>query len=495
MKFKTTLSREGVYFLFVAVVFMVGSIVREVNPMLLLAAALFAIMPTAGWIGRYSLRGITVQRKLPDRVFAGEPFVVHVELSKHYSNFRYDNSETESKLESESESKSKSDSETESKSELNSKPESESQSESQSGAVSQTTSNTKSVLSAQIKTKNKASIDSEKKLRNHKSKIKKIRTPKNTASWGIVVSDKIQSANNEITDETLLEIMPYEPAVYFEFIADHSVVRKTYAGKLSQRGQYKFGPMTISTRFPFGFFRHSFCQTGVCDGDEFCVFPKIGRLSPKWHIRRTEAAINRQRYIFRPSRNAGEFLGVRRWLSGDTKKWIHWRASAKHGQPFVRQFETKQNQDCAVLLDIYEDYHESNQQIEADNFELAISFAATLVSDMMRRGGCNLFFATSKPNEENLSGPICLPLVESVLRRLATTKYEPNDNLPKVIIDAITQLDPGADIILISPKNLNLNNAQRFKSIKNDPKFRTAIQRIKLIDTSSPELDQYFLLQ
>ncbi|MDR0390274.1 MAG: DUF58 domain-containing protein [Planctomycetaceae bacterium] len=456
MKTKTALSREGVYFLFVTSIFMIGSIMREVNPMLLLAAALFAVMPTAGWVGRYSLRGVKVQRKLPDRVFVGEPFIVHVELSKQLNNFRYNNSDanfnSESKVESE--------------------------------------------LSTQFDIDNKNNnLDGKKKLSNRNSKKIKRRRKANAGSWAIVVSDKIQSVNNEDNVENLTELMPYEPAIYFEFIEAGNVVHKTYAGKLPQRGQYKFGPVTISTRFPFGFFRHAFCQLEDNGDDEFYVYPKIGRLSAKWRIRRSEAAINRQRYRFRPNRGTGEFLGVRRWLSGDAKKWIHWRASVKHGQPFVRQFETKQNYDCAVLLDIYGDRLVDSDRVGIENFELAVSFAATLVSEMTRRGGCNLFFATSKPDEENLSGPICLPLVENVLRRLATTKCESKDNLPRVIIEALAQIDPGADIILISPKPLSLINSPRFNSIRNDPRFRTAIQRIKLVDTSNKEFDQYFSLQ
>ncbi|MDR1477879.1 MAG: DUF58 domain-containing protein [Planctomycetaceae bacterium] len=482
MKIKTTFSREGVIFLFVTIVFMIGSIVREVNPMLLLAAALFAILPTSGWVGRYSLRGVSVRRKLPERVFAGDPFIVHIGLSKYCDNNCYNKSDVN--LESVSES-------------------------GQSGQL-----NSKN-------TPNGGGIN----LPNNAKKTKQ-RKRRNAGSWGVVVSDRIQSIHDEsvegenpsemvfynkadlklnaesqqlesvVQGQNLSSVseMVYEPAVYFEYIGQHSVIQKSYAGKLPQRGKYKFGPMTISTRFPFGFFRHSMCLSDGLNGDEFYVFPKVGHLSSRWQTRRTEAAINRQRYRFRPSRGTGEFLGVRQWLPGDTIKWIHWRASARHGQPFVRQFEIKQNYDCAVLLDLYDEQLESNQ-VESGNFELALSFAATLVCDMTRRGGCNLFFATSKPDEESLSGPICLPLVESVLRRLATARHEIKDNLPRAILEALLQIDPGADIILISPKPINLINSQRFNAIRNDARFRTAIQRIKCVDTSNTEFNQYFSLQ
>ncbi|MDR2346400.1 MAG: DUF58 domain-containing protein [Planctomycetaceae bacterium] len=485
MNTKTTFSREGIYFLFVVIISIIGSIVREVNPMLLLAAALFAVIPAAGWVGRYSLHGINAKRKLPMRIFAGEPFIVHVELSKfHDNNSCYNNSNDNTKdyPNVSTAPDSKSDPQPEIESESNSKSESKIESEIETTVQTTAKNVTKKDNKTKLPTKPNANA----------KKVKR-KSQKYTGSWGIVVSDKIQLNENNSDTENTSEFILYEPAVYFEFVASHNVVYKTYAGKLPQRGQYKFGPMSISTRFPLGFFRHSKCLLGNCE-DEFYVFPKIGRLSPKWRIHRTDAAVNRQRYRFRPSHGTGEFLGVRRWLAGDTKKWIHWRASAKHGQPFVRQFETKQNHDCAILLDIY-DEHLMSAPIQSDNFELAISFAATLVSEMTRRGGCDLFFATSKPDEEYLSGPICLPLVESVLRRLATTKLESKDNLPKVIIETLTQIDPGADIILISPRPLNLINSPRFNSIKHDPRFRTAIQRIKLVDTSNKEFDQYFSLQ
>ncbi|MDR1052751.1 MAG: DUF58 domain-containing protein [Planctomycetaceae bacterium] len=434
MKIKTTFTREGVIFIFVASVFMVGAIVREVNPMLLLSAALFAIIPISLWLGRYSLRGMVVGRRLPERVFVGESFTVYVVLSKSGEN---------------------------------------------SG------NNESNIV--------RESVSFGRRLRRKGSRGWRF-----SGSWGIVVSDKIQSVSGELFgEESGDNDLSYEPAVYFEYVERGGVIRKSYAGKLSRRGLYKFGSMSISTRFPFGFCRHSMSLAdgaGV-GGEEFYVFPKIGHLLSKWQTRRTEAAINRQRYKFRPSRGTGEFLGVRRWLPGDTRKWIHWRASARHGQPFVRQFEVKQNYDCAVLLDIYDDsFGVGSGQIDEGNFELALSFAATLVNEMMRRGGCNLFFATSNPNEEYLSGPICLPLVESVLRRLAITKREFKDNLPKVITEMLPQIDNSSDIILISPKPINLELSQRFNSTRNDPRFRNATQRIKTIDTSNPDFDQYFSL-
>lgn len=404
---KTSITREGIYFLFVVLIVLGGAILREVNPMLLFSAFLCAPLIIAWRLGRRSLRGIRVQRRLPTRVFAGESFVVQLETSV---------SERSSK---------------------------------------------KSLRSA----------------------------------WGIVVVDRIRPVyqNDEPKSDHSKnkEIKPYEPAVYFEYLSEGQKSRKTYAGRIPQRGRYRVGPIMISTRFPFGFFRHWIEQDIDEEGrSEFCVYPKLGRISTRWKTRHHEAVESQQRRRFRHSRVSGEFLGVRRWQQGDAKKWIHWRASAKHDEPFVRQFEKNQNRDCAILIDLFRD-GEAESETQNENFELAVSFTATLVSETTRRGGCDLFFATSSDGETFIAGPVCLPLVENVLHRLALAEPDPADELPRILLKTLSRIDPNADLILVSSRPLNLSSS-RFREIQNDPRFRPLQQRLRIVDTSDPRLDEIF---
>lgn len=400
---KTSLCREGVYYLFVVLVVLIGSILREVNPMLLFAAFLCAPLIIAWRLGRRSLRGLRVRRRLPARIFAGEPFIVHLEVS-------------------------------------NPRPD----------------------------------------------------TRRSPSAWGIVVVDRIRPVRKEGNGRRETE-KPYEPAVYFEHVSNGETKRKTYAGRLPRRGRYRAGPAVVSTRFPFGFFRHGYEPPGT-EGEktEFCVYPKLGKLSTAWRTRHHEAAESQQRYRFRPSRISGEFLGVRRWQEGDAKKWIHWRAWAKHNEPFVRQFERNQNRDCAILLDLFQEGEPDETRRE--NFELAVSFAATLVSEMTRRGGCDLFFATGRNEEEFLAGPVCLPLIENVLRQLAVVEPDGADRLGLTLLKTLSRIDPNADLILVSPQFLDLPASPRFRAIRHDPRFRSLIQRLRVVDTSNPELDRFFTL-
>ncbi len=126
--------------------------------------------------------------------------------------------------------------------------------------------------------------------------------------------------------------------------------RKSYVGRLPERGRYCFGKITLSTRFPCGFFRSS-VELNI--ENEMIVLPKVGTLATGWMTRQHDASETMLHRRHRPSRVTGEFLGVRGWRHGDTKRWIHWRASARHDQLVVRQYEQHQNHDTAVLLDLF----------------------------------------------------------------------------------------------------------------------------------------------
>jgi uncharacterized protein (DUF58 family) len=284
---------------------------------------------------------------------------------------------------------------------------------------------------------------------------------------------------------------PFEPAVYFEFIPKGETRRKTYAGRLPQRGRYGIGPLNVSTKFPFGFFRNWFDRPEIDDEkNEICVFPKLGKLAANWQTRQHEAVESLRRHRFRPSRVSGEFLGVRRWQQGDIRKWIHWRASARYGEPIVRQFEQHQNRDCAVLLDVFQPTTPTD--LERENFELAVSFTATLVSEITRRGGCSLFFATDGNKANFLSGPVCLPLVENILERLATVVETPRDALPELLLETLQNTDPSADLVLVSPYPIDLARSPRFNAVRNDPRFRALFQRLRSVDTSDKDLEKIF---
>jgi uncharacterized protein (DUF58 family) len=306
---------------------------------------------------------------------------------------------------------------------------------------------------------------------------------KRFSSWAIVVEDEIRSQ----TAEQSREQSAYRPAVYFEHISPGESHKKTYTGYLPRRGRYQIGDMRISTRFPFGFFRRV-----ITAGDKksFTVFPRLGELASGWITKQHEASESLQRKRYRPSRVSGEFLGVRQWQMGDSRRWVHWRSTAKHGEVVVRQFEQNQNRDAAVLIDLWEPHKPKEK--DRENVELAVSFAATLINLIARQGGCNLSLGTIGHQAELNTGPTSTPLVEQHLETLAMLETHREDHLCDLLLLALGQTEPNADLILVSHRPVKLNDPRRFEKLRNDPRLRALAQRLRLVDTSDPSLEDFF---
>jgi len=328
------------------------------------------------------------------------------------------------------------------------------------------------------------------------------------SSWGVIVEDdiiRLQASDFRLQEEATnpearspKSEAHHRPAVYFDYVRAGDGKRKSYTGRLPERGRYRFGKVTLSTRFPCGFFR-SMVELNI--EDEMIVLPKIGTLAAGWMTRRHEASETMMRRRHRPSRVTGEFLGVRGWQHGDTKRWVHWRASARHDQLVVRQYEQHQNHDAAILLDLFCPVDNPGIATEyrvhpwfmADNIELAVSFAATLASDIIRRGGCNLTFGAFQESAEIYRGPSNTALLDQILDRLAVLRMTPTDCLADMLTDALAATEPNADLILISPMPIDFNDMTRFGKLKNDPRLRALMQRVRRVAVTDEEFDEIFM--
>lgn len=75
------------------------------------------------------------------------------------------------------------------------------------------------------------------------------------------------------------------------------------------------------------------------------------------------------------------FHAIREYAPGDTRRQIHWKSTAKTGQLMVRQFEESRRSRMAVVLGVDEE-----DFLDADEFELAVSAAASLSVQALRDG-------------------------------------------------------------------------------------------------------------
>ena len=307
-------------------------------------------------------------------------------------------------------------------------------------------------------------------------------TRRRLGSWAVVVEEQIRRvtmANNHRQPSL-------RPRVLFPFVSAGESRKGSYRGQLVERGRYEFGPLRISTRFPFGLFSRTIT---VGDIETLIVLPRLGRLTEGWAARRLDAFAGTDRRRRRPGPE-GDFYGVREWRSGDGRRLIHWRRSARLGKLVVRQLERPQNRDVAIVLDLWQP--ESAAAEQADNVELAVSFAATVLSDLCRAGGSNVSLALRNAELECVGGSASPALLQRLMERLAVVETEANDSLLALLEHALRQIDAGAEIVLVSTRPVDLADGARFASLWSDPVVRERTRHIRCIDTSSEALADYF---
>lgn len=195
--------------------------------------------------------------------------------------------------------------------------------------------------------------------------------------WAIRVDDQIEYRS--ATHDSRASV-----GVFFPYLPCASDKLGYYEGTLPHRGRYQFGPLRVSTRFPMGLVKHNL-TTG--DPVELLVHPKLGRLNPGWLKQIREHESGSQRMTRRGLLEA-DFYGLREWRPGDSRRWIHWRTSARRGGLIVQQFEQRRSQNLAILIDLWQP--KKPTPADAERVELAVSFAATLLTELCRKPGAQL---------------------------------------------------------------------------------------------------------
>jgi uncharacterized protein (DUF58 family) len=413
------MSREGWYFLALVGLVLAGAVIRGVNLLLVLGGMLLGPFLLSRPLAAMTLRGLTVRRKLPQGICAGDLLVAQITIT-----------------------------------------------------------NTKSHLGAWA-------VVAEEEI--ERLAADGAAAPSNGLAAGLGVTAKT------IFDTVWrsLALMPPpasspNPRVFFPYLPATQSRKGVYRGRLTERGRYRLGPLQLSTRFPFGLFRGSmtFGQKST-----LVVYPRLGQLSRGWLARHHESFAGTDRRERRPGPE-GDFFGVRPWRSGDSRRWIHWRTSARAGKLVVRQYEQPRNRDVALLLDVWP--AEQSDARHRASVELAVSFAATVVADLCRKGGSNVYLGTINSQPEYGGGPASAALLQDLMERLAIVEVPASDSLPELLAEATGRIDPGMEIVLISTRAVDLGDAARLGPLASDAAARAVLRQIRVVDASSEELGHYF---
>jgi uncharacterized protein (DUF58 family) len=140
---------------------------------------------------------------------------------------------------------------------------------------------------------------------------------------------------------------------------------------LTRRGHFRIEPLGIRTGDPFGLFESA---ATVGSGVTVVVYPRIEPL-PRWRL--PAADIEGARAApERTLQTTPLATTVRPWAPGDAFNRIHWKATARHGDIQVKEFELERTADAWIILDL--DRRPQVGTGDASTVEVLVRAAASL---------------------------------------------------------------------------------------------------------------------
>jgi len=159
----------------------------------------------------------------------------------------------------------------------------------------------------------------------------------------VIRNDKPTRASYSIEVEDLVGSTPLDKRCYFLKIPAAKSQRTSYRHTFVRRGLYTLTGYRVATKFPFALFRKSRDVDAPLD---VLVYPSrvaVARPSARTQTR-GESHANR-------TGRRGEFFGLREHRSGDDRRDVHWRSSARTGRLLVREYEDEHARRVVICVD------------------------------------------------------------------------------------------------------------------------------------------------
>ena len=115
----------------------------------------------------------------------------------------------------------------------------------------------------------------------------------------------------------------------------------------------------------------------------------------------------------------------------------------------------------AIVLDLWQPEPHSSEDVE--NVELAVSFAATVLADLCRKGGSNIFLGITNSKPECVGGPASSATMQWLMEQLALLEARADTSLPALLAAMLRQSTAGTEVVLVSTRAVNLTDRREFK--------------------------------
>jgi uncharacterized protein (DUF58 family) len=252
------------------------------------------------------------------------------------------------------------------------------------------------------------------------------------------------------------------------------------------RGRYRFDTLDLVTRAPFGLLER---RMTVPLAGEFVVYPRVGHLTRRWHRLRREATETKRGRRHDRTAQQQEYHGLRDYRPGDSPRWIHWRTTARIGQPMVKEFEQQNEQDVAVLIDPWLPRSKVTPE-QRETLEEVIRFAATVCLETCRRQGHRLVLGWTGPTPGVRQGPASVKLLHELLEQLAVLRGSAEGQLSR-LFDALPPASLRETLlIIVSTRPIHLFEEAERSMRLSGAVARSLASRVLLFDASRGDLTE-----
>lgn len=233
-----------------------------------------------------------------------------------------------------------------------------------------------------------------------------------------IENTKERKSSFSIEVEDLVGATPIDKRCYFLKIPPGRTQRTSYRHTFSRRGTYTLTGYRLATRFPFALFRKS---RDVEAPLEIVVYPPrvpVARPAPRTLARGDATAERLGR--------RGEFFGLREHRTGDDRRDVHWRTSARTGRLLVREYEDELARRVVIGVDnalpeavrdaVTDGALTPAHEAQVTAVERAISVAASLAASYLEIGwtvelcarGCHVPAGLGRIHEAKIARALAL---------------------------------------------------------------------------------------
>ena len=302
------------------------------------------------------------------------------------------------------------------------------------------------------------------------------------AALALILSDELVPVDRVVSGSLGLS-----PVMFFPRVAGQARARIRWQGISPKRGRYRFKTLDLATRSPFGLLER---RVAIGEPGQLIVYPAIGQLTRRWQWLHREASETRRGARHDRSTQQQEYHGLRDYRPGDSYRWIHWRTTARLGQPMVKEFEQQHEQDMAILLDPWLPRSKVTAE-QREAVEDVIRFAATICFEICRHPGRRLLLGWTGPTPGVRQGPASVKLLHEFLEQLATLRPSPEGGL-SALLDVVPPSTLRESILMVvSTRPINLAEEAERSTKLSASSLRGVLGRVTLLDASKGELAEY----